>query len=499
MTMSEMSMGDSLERRLTLTGQPLVGNDFVRDEHGRQLREKTHIDWARWVAGPFVVWVESSYVDTNIMAMNLGIGRGIAARMVEFDAAIPDDWQQVLTGHLDTPLHVGWISREAMQSGPGVSCRGGYALETMDLGGLSIVADSLGFKGVVLAFTAEIGPEIKMKIRTGIIRAWVKKKKLKVKQELCLSEWRELIAETARRGGEGDVEYQWNSSSMLRKQAHEAIPKKSKPFCRPDALSAEHRLRISAAIKAKWSNPDYRISVETGIRNSVSKRVAVSRQARPCHTSSRPLHKSTLRKSQVHEDLVNGACGNNTAQKSALKSRAPRKASLSAKNIKTPTIVRQVMDNVESAMRADSMEVDSRMSNADMPSYKDPEAEKNLEKLKSMRARRMHLEVQKQKEITERTRALIAQAQEAAKALEAAAVKDKTALASLLETRKLLAEAVYSLESLNKKSSSIVKEDDSALCAHVMSLANAVSSPIANVNNHPENQSSNVENTKLRT
>ncbi|MCO5570588.1 hypothetical protein L7F22_024313 [Adiantum nelumboides] len=343
-------------------------------------------------------------------------------------------------------------------------------------------------------------PEIKMKIRTGIIRAWVKKKKLKVKQELCLSEWRELIAETARRGGEGDVEYEWNSSSMLRKQAHEAIPRKeSKPFCRPDALSAEHRLRISAAIKAKWSNPDYRISVEKGIRNSVSKRVAVSRpKARPCQTSSRPLHKSTTpRKSQVHEDLFNGVCGDSTTQKRALKS--PRKAFLSAKNIKTPTIVRHVMDNVEGAMRADSMEVDSPMSNADMPSYKDPEAEKNLEKLKSMRARRMHLEVQKQKEITERARALIAQAQEAAKALEAAAVKDKNALASLLETRKLLAEAVYSLESLNKKSSSIVKEDDFALCAHVMSLANAVSSPIANVNNHPENESSNVENTKLRT
>ncbi|MCO5554103.1 hypothetical protein L7F22_007629 [Adiantum nelumboides] len=58
-------------------------------------------------ASSFAVWAESSYVDTKIMAMDSGIRRRIAARMVELDAAIPDDWQQVLTGHRDMPLHVG--------------------------------------------------------------------------------------------------------------------------------------------------------------------------------------------------------------------------------------------------------------------------------------------------------------------------------------------------------------------------------------------------------
>ncbi|MCO5590979.1 hypothetical protein L7F22_044955 [Adiantum nelumboides] len=28
--------------------QPLVWNDYVGDEQGRQLEERTHIDWARW-------------------------------------------------------------------------------------------------------------------------------------------------------------------------------------------------------------------------------------------------------------------------------------------------------------------------------------------------------------------------------------------------------------------------------------------------------------------
>ncbi|MCO5590943.1 hypothetical protein L7F22_044919 [Adiantum nelumboides] len=74
--------------------QPLIWNDHARDEHGRQLGERTHIDWARWASRPafsFAVWAESSYVDTKIMAMDSGIRRGIPARMVEHDAAIPDD------------------------------------------------------------------------------------------------------------------------------------------------------------------------------------------------------------------------------------------------------------------------------------------------------------------------------------------------------------------------------------------------------------------------
>ncbi|MCO5562156.1 hypothetical protein L7F22_015782 [Adiantum nelumboides] len=54
--------------------QPLVWNDYVGDEHGRQLGEETHIDWARWASGPassFAVWAESS--GTEIVAMDLGL------------------------------------------------------------------------------------------------------------------------------------------------------------------------------------------------------------------------------------------------------------------------------------------------------------------------------------------------------------------------------------------------------------------------------------------
>ncbi|KAI5077156.1 hypothetical protein GOP47_0006980 [Adiantum capillus-veneris] len=350
------------------------------------------------------------------------------------------------------------------------------------------------------AEAVQLSPEVKMKIRTGIIKAWVAKKKLRVKQELCLLEWREVIAETARRGSDGDLEYQWNSFSMLRKQPREAVPReKREPNPRPDNLSAEHRLRISAAIKAKWSNPDYRISVEKGIRNAVSKRIPISSQGRtrtqPRRTFSRALQRSTT----PHTSHISGE---KATQKSAPKGCTPRKRLSSSDNIENPAIVRHAVHSVKGDLRADIMEVGSPSPNADVPCYKDPEAEKKLEKLKSMRSRRMHLEAQKQKEITARARALISQAQEAAKALEAVAVKDKAALAPLLETQKLLAEAVHSLQCLNRKSSTsdyTVKDDDSALYAQVMRLANAVSSPVGNANNHPKPESISVESSNLRS
>lgn len=56
----------------------------------------------------------------------------------------------------------------------------------------------------------------------------------------------------------------------------------------------------------------------------------------------------------------------------------------------------------------------------------------------------------KKREATERAKLLIAEAEKAAKALEVAALKSPLALASLNETRKLIAEAVRSIESIEK-------------------------------------------------
>ena len=74
-------------------------NEYVRDQEQRQLGVRTHIDWARWDKGPAAslrLWIESSTVDTELLALELGIRCGVAARMVEIDEAIPLAWHAVL-------------------------------------------------------------------------------------------------------------------------------------------------------------------------------------------------------------------------------------------------------------------------------------------------------------------------------------------------------------------------------------------------------------------
>ena len=69
---------------------------------------RTHIDWARWDRGPaasLCLWIESSTVDTELLALELGIRHGVVARMVEIDAAIPPSWHAVLRGELPFVSH----------------------------------------------------------------------------------------------------------------------------------------------------------------------------------------------------------------------------------------------------------------------------------------------------------------------------------------------------------------------------------------------------------
>ena len=60
---------------------------------------RKHIDWACWDRGLVAslrLWTESSIVDTELLALELGIRRGVAAHMVEIDEAIPPVWHVVL-------------------------------------------------------------------------------------------------------------------------------------------------------------------------------------------------------------------------------------------------------------------------------------------------------------------------------------------------------------------------------------------------------------------
>ena len=74
---------------------------------------RTHIDWARWDRGSAAslrLWTESSSVDTELLALELGIRHGVVARMVEIDVAIPPAWHAILRGELPLPPHKGWFA-----------------------------------------------------------------------------------------------------------------------------------------------------------------------------------------------------------------------------------------------------------------------------------------------------------------------------------------------------------------------------------------------------
>ena len=100
-------------------------------------------------------------------------------------------------------------------------------------------------------------PETLLKMKNGIRNAWKEKRRIRAIQESCVIEWKDMIAEAARKGDEGDTIYEWDSYLSIRRHLRslsKSEKKKKEVVCR-GALSAEHRLRISEAIKAKWSDP----------------------------------------------------------------------------------------------------------------------------------------------------------------------------------------------------------------------------------------------------
>ena len=59
-------------------------------------------------------------MDTELLALELGIRRGVGAHMVEIDAAIPLAWHAVLRGELPLPPHEGWFATFASDGKPPV-------------------------------------------------------------------------------------------------------------------------------------------------------------------------------------------------------------------------------------------------------------------------------------------------------------------------------------------------------------------------------------------
>lgn len=251
--------------------------------------------------------------------------------------------------------------------------------------------------------------ETRVKIGHGVRLGWQKRREKQMMQEGCYFEWQNLIAEASRRGYTGEGELQWDSYNILRQQLEfewvESVEKR-KTTPRPKGSkrapkSLEQRRKISEAIAAKWADPEYRERVFSGISKYHGTPVGAERKPR----------------------------------------RRPSGGSQSAR----PDFTRRTNDTEKGNTRSPIQQLRRRTKT---PSYKDPLARSKLEMIKNIRAERTATETKKNEAI-EQARSLIAEAEKAANTLEAAAMRSPIARASLIEARKLIAEAIQSIESVD--------------------------------------------------
>uniref|UniRef100_A0A0D9XIE7 Nuclease associated modular domain-containing protein n=1 Tax=Leersia perrieri TaxID=77586 RepID=A0A0D9XIE7_9ORYZ len=277
--------------------------------------------------------------------------------------------------------------------------------------------------------------ETRIKISMGVRRGWnLRLQKLMI-QDGCFVEWRDIIADAARKGFAGGISLQWNSYKILTEQMRqewlEKIQKR-RSMPRPTGnrrapKSPEQRRKIAEAIAAKWLDQEYRERVCSGIASyhGSSSGTKVPRKPR---SPREPGVKRETTKKKPHQS---------------------RLARLEDAHGTTPTVKRK-----KSATP-----------------YKDPMAGEKLEMITKIRAQRAALEVEK-KEAIKRARSLIAEAEKAANALESVAATSPFAQASLIEARKLVTEARLSLERVDDESPSDSASDDTSQDSSVPALPN---------------------------
>ncbi|KAL5579687.1 hypothetical protein UlMin_012129 [Ulmus minor] len=263
--------------------------------------------------------------------------------------------------------------------------------------------------------------ETRAKIGVGVRKGWQRRRAKLLVQETCHFEWQNLIAEASRRGYDGEDELQWNSYKILKEKLEvewlESVEQR-KLMRRPKGSkrapkSPEQKRKISEAIYRKWADPDYRERVCSALSKYHGTPVGVERKPRRKPSSSTGSTRRSTAKKKVGDADSSSASG-----------------------------------------------AKSKVKKSKGPLYKDPLASSKLQMIKKIRAQRGAAETKKLEAI-ERARLLIAEAEKAANALEVAATKSPIAHASLMETRKLIAEAIRSIESIEgSQISSLVNGKD---------------------------------------
>lgn len=254
--------------------------------------------------------------------------------------------------------------------------------------------------------------ETRVKIGVGVRMGWQRRREKRMLQETCYFEWQSLIAEASRRGYAGEEELQWDSYDILDEQLErewlESVEER-KRMPRPKGSkrapkSPEQRRKISEAISAKWSDPAYRERVCSALAKYHGIPEGAPRKPRRRPSGDTQSTRSPANKTTSH-----------------------------------------ILDSAGSETKSQNQK--TRLKKSNSPMYKDPLANSKLEMIKNIRAQRVAAETKKTEAI-ERARLLIAEAEKAAKALEVAATRSPLAHASLMETKKLIAEAIQSIESI---------------------------------------------------
>ncbi|KAL8242740.1 hypothetical protein R6Q59_013042 [Mikania micrantha] len=254
--------------------------------------------------------------------------------------------------------------------------------------------------------------ETRLKIAAAVKLTWDRKRFNRRMIARCHREWLDLIAEASRKGLCGEEELQWNSyeiiNEQLGKEFREGIESRKKKRGSGPGVRApktlEQRKKISEAIAAKWADPVYRDRVYSGIAKQRGKDLSATRDP-----------------------------------EWGTKKKEPKRAK--------PVQKRDGLYN----LKAKSQTIKSNINNGPVKPpqarFKDPQARYKLEMIKSIRAQRAASDP-KISEAILKANILIGEAQRAAEALEATAAKSPMAEASLIETRKLIAEAMSYIKSI---------------------------------------------------
>ncbi|CAD6261750.1 unnamed protein product [Miscanthus lutarioriparius] len=275
--------------------------------------------------------------------------------------------------------------------------------------------------------------ETKVKISEGVRRGWSLRLQRLMVQDGCFVEWRDMVADAARKGFAGGVSIEWNSYKILSEQMrHEWLEnlQKRRSMPRPRGnrrapKTPEQRRKIAEAIAAKWLDQEYRERVCSGIASYHGSSSVTKTPRKPRPAGEPGVKKQTTKKKPTQAKPV------------SLEDAHGKSAAVKRKKSATP--------------------------------YKDPMAVEKLEMISKIRAQRTAQEIEK-KEAIRRARTLIAEAEKAADALETAAAMNPFAQASLIEARKLVTEARVSLECVDDEGPQETASNDASGSSALLNL-----------------------------